>query len=128
MQHLLDAGVITREQAETCEYKNVILQAMGTKPTVVVALTRLSVRRHDRLLLCTDGLTGMVTDAEMQGLLLAAPTVPTACATLVALALERGGKDNVTAIVAQLDGEGCPAFVDPERVSLDTVQELVPKH
>ena len=63
----------------------------------------------------------------MQGLLLGAATVEAACKTLVSLALERGGEDNVTVIVAELSGDGCPAIVDPERVSLETVEEFVAK-
>ena len=127
VQHLLDAGTITRDEAETCEYKNVILQAVGNRPNVVVALNRLSVCRYDRFLLCSDGLSGKVSDAEMQGILASATNVQTGCDTLVALALERGGEDNITAIVAELDGEGAPALIDPNRVSLATVQEFAAK-
>jgi protein phosphatase len=55
----------------------------------------------DALLLCTDGLTKHVTDAELREALLAAPAAEDACGTLLAAALERGGTDNVTVIVSR---------------------------
>jgi serine/threonine protein phosphatase PrpC len=126
VQHLLDAGGITREQADASELKNVILQAMGTKENVVVAMNRLSIRRGDRFLVCSDGLTGKVTDDELCRVLAAPTTVQVACDTLIAMALERGGEDNVTALVAELGGDGAPPLTDTDRISLDVVQAFVP--
>ena len=62
---LIGAGVITREQALTSPYRNVILQAMGQRDTVMVALVRLALRLGDVLLLCSDGLSNKVADDEM---------------------------------------------------------------
>lgn len=117
VQRLLDAGAITPEQAEASQFKNVILQAMGARTDVVVAMNRLTLRRKDRFLLCSDGLTGKVTDAELL-VALSSPAVESACEELVSLALSRGGDDNITVIVADLDGDGVPALTDPDRVSL----------
>lgn len=126
VQSLLDEGLLTPAQAQSSSMKNVILQAMGTKPDVVVALNRLSLRRHDRFLVCSDGLSSKVTDREIRDVLHIAGSVQVACETLVALALERGGEDNVTAIVAEVSGDGCQPLTDPDRVSLDALQAFVP--
>jgi serine/threonine protein phosphatase PrpC len=122
VQLLLDAGTLTREEAETFEYKNVILQAIGTKPSVVVALTRFTLRQGDRILLCSVGLSGKVKDDEMRDIIAAAPSVDAACAQLVDLANAHGGEDNITVVLAQMGGEGLPALTGEERVSLETVQ------
>jgi PPM family protein phosphatase len=125
-QILFDAGTLTREEVETFRYKNVIMQAMGTRADVVVALNRFTLRRGDRLLLCSDGLTGKVQDEEIRGVLLSTPGLDAACTTLVELANARGGEDNITVVVAEMSGEGLPELTGEERVSLETVQEFTP--
>jgi serine/threonine protein phosphatase PrpC len=121
VQSLLDSGALTRQQADTFEYKNVILQAMGLKPGVVVALNRLALRRHDRYLLCSDGLSGKLQDGEIQGVVLAASTLESACTKLIEMALDRGGEDNVTVVLAQVEGEGLPPSTDGEGMLVETV-------
>lgn len=121
VQSLLDSGALTRQQAETFEYKNLILQAMGLKPNVFVALNRLAVHRHDRYLLCSDGLSGKIRNEELQSVLLASATLESACAKLVEMALDRGGEDNITAVLAEVEGESLPASTDTESMMLETV-------
>ena len=121
VQLLLDAGTLTREEAETFPYRNVILQAIGMKPSVVVALNRFTLRRGDRILLCSDGLSGPVKDDEMRSILTAAPTLDAACATLIDLANSRGGEDNITVVLAEMNGESLPELTGEERVSLETL-------
>lgn len=123
-QVLFDAGTLTREQVETFQYRNVILQAIGTRQDVVVALNRFTLRRGDRLLLCSDGLTGKVQDEEILGVLLSTPEPDAACTALVELANARGGEDNITVVVAEMSGEGLPKLSGEERISLETVQEF----
>jgi serine/threonine protein phosphatase PrpC len=122
VQLMLDAGTLTREEVDTFEYKNVIMQAIGTRPSVIVALNRFTLRRDDRILLCSDGLTGKVTDDEIRDIVGSGSTLDAACAALIALANERGGEDNTTVILAETRGEGLPAFSGEERVSLETVR------
>lgn len=122
LQVMLDAGTLTRESAEDFPYKNVILQAIGTTAKVVVALNRFTLRRGDFILLCSDGLSGQVKDEEMQIILAAAPTLDAACGTLIDLANSRGGDDNITVVLAQMDGEGLPAPDGDGRLSLVTIQ------
>jgi protein phosphatase len=100
---------------------NVILQAIGTKPSVVVALNRFTLRRGDRLLLCSDGLSGPVKDDEMQSIVAAPAKLDAACATLIDLANSRGGADNITVVLAEMDGDGLPELTGEARVSLETV-------
>ncbi|MBN1610266.1 MAG: serine/threonine-protein phosphatase, partial [Polyangiaceae bacterium] len=92
VQSLLDSGALTQEQADTFEHKNLILQAMGLKPDVVVVLNRLALHRHDRFLLCSDGLSGKLKDGEIQGIVRDAATLESACGKLIEVALDRGGE------------------------------------
>jgi serine/threonine protein phosphatase PrpC len=124
VQQLVDAGAITREQVASFPGSNLILQAVGTKPTVVVAMTRVTLRKKDRILLCSDGLSGLVTDAEMQSYVAGRKSVDAACKALVDLANSRGGSDNITVMVAEVDGDGLPASVAESRVSLEVLQEF----
>ena len=120
VQSLLDSGALTQEQADASEYKNLILQAMGLRPDVVVVLNRLALHRRDRFLLCSDGLSGKLQDGEILGIVRDAATLESACSQLIALALDRGGEDNITVVLADAEGEGLPASMDGERVSLET--------
>ena len=65
MQRLIEAGELTPEEAEHSERRNIILQALGPEPTVKIDLTHQHVRRGDRLVLCTDGLSGQVRKDEI---------------------------------------------------------------
>ena len=92
-QLLLEAGALTPDQAAFAPLQNVILQAMGTKPAVSVALGRLELRQRDCFVLCSDGLSNKVSADEMRQVILAAPRMDAACATLIELAKQRGGDD-----------------------------------
>lgn len=104
VQLLVDTGVIEPEQAEHSPIRNVILQAMGNQPDVKVALAKLDLRDRDCLILCSDGLTGLVHDDEIQDLVVASGRPEIACGQLVDLANERGGNDNITVVVAGVGG------------------------
>lgn len=106
VQFLVDSGALKPEEAEKYPMKNVVLQAMGQRPDVQVALGRLELRRGDRLLLCSDGLSGMVKAPEMRDALERATSLEQACRDLIALANERGGEDNITVVIAEVTGEG----------------------
>jgi serine/threonine protein phosphatase PrpC len=126
VQKLVDNGALTRAQADTCEYKNVILQAMGVKPDVVVALNRLPLRRGDRFLLCSDGLSGKVSEDEIEAVMVASEALESACTKLIDMALQRGGEDNVTVLLAEVDGESVPALTGVDRLPLEALKTLVP--
>jgi PPM family protein phosphatase len=99
--------VLTAEQAKDSPQKNVILQAMGREEVVQAAIGRLGLRHGDRLLLCCDGLSNVVQDAELEAML-GDDVSSTICDRMIALANERGGADNLTAVVAIVEGEGLP--------------------
>jgi len=121
-QVLLESGAMTPEQAAFAPLRNVILQAMGTQPDVSVALGRLELRLRDCFLLCSDGLSGTVSAEEMRQVILAAPRMDAACATLVELAKQRGGEDNITVLIGGVSGD-LPPLVAGETIG-DTLQIL----
>ncbi len=125
VQLLVDAGAITPEQAKVSERKNVILQGMGLQEDVQVSIGRLRLRRGDRLLICCDGLSNLVNDDELRDLLNTLD-LTAACNRMVDLANERGGDDNITAIVASLDGAGLPVPGPDETVTqtFEVLQEF----
>lgn len=94
-------GIITKQQAEESEMQSVLLRALGAHPDVEVDVDEAAIYPRDVLLLCSDGLTRMVTEPEIAGTLQAATTPEEAAKKLVELANERGGLDNVTVIVAR---------------------------
>jgi protein phosphatase len=110
VNQLIEAGQLTEEEAETFEHNNIILQALGTAETVQVDLTYAELKRGDILMLCSDGLSGMVRNDEIREVLKATPEPFDSCKTLIERANLAGGHDNVTVIVAQFDGEGLQAL------------------
>jgi PPM family protein phosphatase len=106
MQRLVEAGELTEEEAAQSERRNIILQALGPDPKVKVDLTHQEVRRGDVLVLCSDGLSGQVKKDEIAQIVSTTPDLSAACDTLIALANERGGPDNITVVIARFDGDG----------------------
>jgi PPM family protein phosphatase len=108
MQRLVDAGELTEVEAEQSERRNIILQALGPDPRVKVDLTHQPVRRGDTLILCSDGLSGLVRREEFAELAQQHLDPQALCAALIDLANERGGPDNITVITARFEGDGLP--------------------
>jgi serine/threonine protein phosphatase PrpC len=111
IQLLIDTGKLTAEQAANSPMQHVISQAMGHKAAISVALGRLELRQRDCLLLCSDGLSNEVSAAEIRQLILEAPGLDVACVRLIALAKQRGGRDNVTVLLAGVSGDLQPLRV-----------------
>ncbi len=109
VNQLIEAGQLTEEEAETFEHNNIILQALGTAETVQVDLTYVDLCKGDRLLVCSDGLSGMVRSDEMREVLLSTRDSLEACKELTDRANRAGGHDNITVIVAEFDGPALPA-------------------
>ena len=108
MQRLVEAGEITEEEAEQSERRNIILQALGPDPRVKVDLTWQGLRRNDLLVLCSDGLSGQVKKEEIAELAATTSDLMELCSRLIAMANERGGPDNITAVAARFAGDGLP--------------------
>lgn len=116
VQLLVDQGVMSPSEARKAPGKNVILQAVGLNPDVRVAIGRLELRRGDRLLLCSDGVSNQISDDELRQIMTSSEPRE-ACETMIALANERGGEDNETVIVADVLGEDLNEPVDFETVT-----------
>ena len=111
-------GTLTREQARTHPQRNMITQALGSPQPLRVILSRLTLRRGDRLLCCSDGLHGEVDDARLQQVL-AQPLSPHGCLEqLVEDALAHGGRDNITGVLLGLNDPALPLPLDGEAFEL----------
>ena len=95
---LLAAGKITQDEVKSHPKKGWLLQAVGSEKVIQAEIQRFELLNADKLLLCTDGLSNMLTEEEIaMGL---SNNTPKECVeNLLALALERGGSDNITMIV-----------------------------
>jgi PPM family protein phosphatase len=104
VQELVDKGKITKEEALRHPKKNILNQAVGTFADLKVDTCSLRLDDDDYVLLCCDGLTNHVSDEEMAQIVLNKNATPQeACDRLVALANKRGGKDNISVIIASAD-------------------------
>jgi protein phosphatase len=101
---LVERGQLTPEEAGEFQHNNIILQALGHKGGVDVDLGWVGLCRGDILLLCSDGLFGCVADELIQKALGAGKSPGDTCDALIQLALDAGAPDNVTCVVAKLDG------------------------
>jgi serine/threonine protein phosphatase PrpC len=108
MQRLVDAGELTEEEAAHSERRNIILQALGPDPRVKVDLTHQTIRRDDTLIICSDGLSGLVRREELPPVVALHPELADLCAALIDLANDRGGPDNITVVAAHFEGDGLP--------------------
>ncbi|HSQ77825.1 MAG TPA: Stp1/IreP family PP2C-type Ser/Thr phosphatase, partial [Nitrospirota bacterium] len=95
------AGLLTPEQAQRSPYRHVITRALGIDQELIADLHVLEARPDDTFLLCTDGLTEMVDDAEIRRILSRA-SPQEAAERLVREANDRGGVDNITVVVVQI--------------------------
>ena len=98
VQNLVDRGEITPEAAATHPLGNIVTNLVGGSEELVLEERHDPVERGDILMLCTDGLSGAVTDAEIAAILREIP-VSAAADGLIELALARGARDNVSAVV-----------------------------
>jgi protein phosphatase len=106
VNQLIEAGQLTEEEAETFEHNNIILQALGTADTVQVDLTFVPLRSGDTLMLCSDGLSGMIRNDEIREVLRSTDEPVEACKLLTERANQAGGHDNITVVVAKFEGAG----------------------
>lgn len=106
VQELIDSGTITAEAARVHPERNVITQALGATVPVVVehAKALFELGPQERILLCSDGLSGMITDAEIHELLADQSDHQKAVRTLIRAALDAGGTDNITALILGWSG------------------------
>jgi PPM family protein phosphatase len=104
VDRMVQAGEITPDEADVHPHRNVLLRALGTEPKVEVEVDDVGLLESDRILLCSDGLTTMVTEDQILAILAATVGLPQDAADrLVRAANRAGGIDNITAIVLDVE-------------------------
>jgi PPM family protein phosphatase len=106
VQHLIDEGQITREEAATHPQRSIITRAIGVAHDVDVDSMTLDLVPGDQILLCSDGLTGVVSDGTIEAALRSDQDEQTIISDLIEQANEGGGPDNITVVVLRYDPDG----------------------
>ena len=104
LQEQIDAGLLTPEQAVFSPNKNLVTRALGVEAEVMLELHEHQVASGDLYLMCSDGLTDMVLDNEIAKILQKEWPLSQIAETLVSLANENGGRDNITVMLVQVAG------------------------
>jgi protein phosphatase len=97
----LKANLITPEEALTSRHRNIIIRAIGTRRDVKPDILTLTAIPDDVFLLCSDGLSDLVDETDMARILASSPDDEAAVERLVRAANDRGGKDNITVVLAR---------------------------
>jgi PPM family protein phosphatase len=104
VEQLVEQGRLTPKEAEIHPQRSILVRALGVEEDVEVDEGDVDVRNGDRLLLCSDGLTGMVDEDDILRILVETEDPQAASDGLVAAANEAGGQDNITALVLDVEG------------------------
>jgi PPM family protein phosphatase len=104
VQLMVERGRMTAEEARVHPYRNVVTRSIGTDTFTGVDTFHLESREGDMLLLCSDGLSNYVAEADMLAALQSTDTLDEASEIMQNLALERGGSDNITVVLARMTG------------------------
>lgn len=104
MADMIEAGQLTEAEARVHPNRSVITRAIGSDPHMQPDLYEINVETGDRLLLCSDGICGMIEDNEIASIMRQAPSAQACADQLVEAALAAGGFDNATAIVVDVEG------------------------
>lgn len=104
MADMTEAGQLTEAEARVHPNRSVITRAIGSDPHMQPDLYELNVETGDRLLLCSDGICGMIEDHEIASIMRQAPSAQSCADQLVEAALAAGGFDNATAVVVDVEG------------------------
>ncbi len=99
VEAMISSGNLSKEQARSSRYKNVLLQALGTSKKLTIDIKEIRVPKKFQFLICSDGLTGEVTDEEIKEIANKETDIQTRVDNLVALANNKDGSDNVSIIM-----------------------------
>ncbi len=102
VEYMVETGAITREQAADHPQKNVITKALGISPDVNADVFHVKASEKSRFLMCSDGLTNMLSDEAIEKTLSRSESLEDGVKTLIKLANEAGGSDNITVILAEI--------------------------
>lgn len=127
VNEMVNSGTLTREQARTHPQRNMITQAIGAPQPITAVLGKVPLRRGDRLLLCSDGLHGEITDARIQANLAYGYSTRRTLELMLEEVLFHGARDNVTALLLALDDPGFPLPSDGEKPVVISPLETLPK-
>ena len=106
VEELVEAGEITADEARVHPNRSVITRALGSDPLMYADHFQLSIEEGDRLILCSDGLSSMVSDGDIERIAAQSGTAQVCTDNLVDAALAAGGSDNVTVIVVDVVNDG----------------------
>ena len=104
VQELVDAGVLSAEEAAWHPSRNVVTRSLGREPMVDVSISTLPLRPGQRLVVCSDGLSDELVASAVEAVLRTSPQAGQAARSLVEAALEAGGHDNITVLVVDVTG------------------------
>lgn len=129
VHRMVEEGEITLEEAETHPHRSILTRALGVDESVQVDEGDLRVETGDRLLLCTDGLTGMVPEEQIREIMLEAEDPQEVVDRLVKVANRAGGIDNITAVIVDFaeDGAGPGGTAESAAPGPSTVERPVPE-
>jgi PPM family protein phosphatase len=116
VDELVRRGKLTEEQAAEHPQRSIITRALGPEPSVEVDTWSYPARAGDVLLLCSDGLTSMLSEERITQILAAAPDLTESADQLIAAANEAGGRDNITVVLARLEEVGAEDALDQPTV------------
>jgi serine/threonine protein phosphatase PrpC len=123
-QELLDAGMVTEEEARQLPSKNLVTRALGASPDVEPEINDFPVRVGDILMLCSDGLTEMVSDQDIETQLQGAgDDIESAAAHLVDMANQAGGRDNISVLLIRIAENTADVEPWPARAGVDATAE-----
>lgn len=99
VNHLIKNNIITKEEAQNSSARHQITQCIGMKTELLPGMKIIDLYKGDKILLCTDGLTEMLSDEVIGQILIDEPDLDAACRNLIDRANSAGGKDNITAVI-----------------------------
>ncbi|TVR29555.1 MAG: Stp1/IreP family PP2C-type Ser/Thr phosphatase [Nitriliruptor sp.] len=120
VQHLIDEGQITREEAAKHPQRSMITRAIGVSEEIDVDAMTLELQPDDVVLLCSDGLTGPVSDQAIAEVLGSDDDLDTSLDRLIEMANEAGGPDNITAVILRFEDSDAEATQGPRPVAIQT--------
>ena len=106
LQEQIDAGLLTLEQAANSTYKNLVTRALGVDDTVLLDLSEYEVQPGDLYVMCSDGLSDMVDDAEIANIVDGEQTMDEKSDALIDAANRHGGRDNISVLLVQVGNGG----------------------
>jgi PPM family protein phosphatase len=123
VQEQVNAGILSEDEAKSHPLKNVVTRALGGAAHVSVDLIEVPVRSGDRFLLCSDGLTGMVPDEDLFARFQSVEGLEKTVRQLIDVANDRGGVDNITAILVEVEGN--PAAKDGGHAGNEAIRRQI---